>query len=181
MRNLTLCNSFLMVRNKPLWVPAFLRLVYYLKQCWSNSETSYGCRIGSMWLNSTMGRHMNVMASQIIGNSTVRSTVCTGEHQRKPKLHITSLLWGKLPVDSPHKGQVMSNMFPCYGVILSLTFFGEASQIARVVWPTWDPPGSWRPQVGLMLAPWTLLSGFTCAMVAACYPMCHRVNPEKYG
>ena len=25
--------------------------------------------------------------------------------------------------------------------------------------PTWDPPGSCRPQMGLMLAPWTLLSG----------------------
>ena len=25
--------------------------------------------------------------------------------------------------------------------------------------PTWDPPGSCRPQVGPMLAPWTLLSG----------------------
>ena len=25
--------------------------------------------------------------------------------------------------------------------------------------PTWDPPGSCRPQMGPMLAPWTLLSG----------------------
>ena len=25
--------------------------------------------------------------------------------------------------------------------------------------PTWGPPGSCRPQMGLMLAPWTLLSG----------------------
>ena len=25
--------------------------------------------------------------------------------------------------------------------------------------PTWDPPGSCRPQIGPMLAPWTLLSG----------------------
>ena len=24
---------------------------------------------------------------------------------------------------------------------------------------TWGPPGSWRPQMGSMLAPWTLLSG----------------------
>ena len=34
----------------------------------------------------------------------------------------------------------------------------EASQIARFSWPTWGPPGSCRPQVGPMLAPWTLLA-----------------------
>ena len=32
-------------------------------------------------------------------------------------------------------------------------------QIARFMGPTWGPPGSCRPQMGLMLAPWTLLSG----------------------
>ena len=26
------------------------------------------------------------------------------------------------------------------------------------MWPTWGPPGSWRPQVGPTLAPWILLS-----------------------
>ena len=33
------------------------------------------------------------------------------------------------------------------------------SQIASFMWPTWGPPGSCRPQMGPMLAPWTLLSG----------------------
>ena len=28
--------------------------------------------------------------------------------------------------------------------------------------PTWGPPGSCRPQIGPMLASWTLLSGETC-------------------
>ena len=32
-------------------------------------------------------------------------------------------------------------------------------QIARFIRPTWVPPGSCRPQMGPMLAPWTLLSG----------------------
>ena len=31
------------------------------------------------------------------------------------------------------------------------------TQIARFMWPTWGPPGSCRPQMGPMLAPWTLL------------------------
>ena len=34
------------------------------------------------------------------------------------------------------------------------------SQIAKFMGPTWVPPGSCRPQMGPMLAPWTLLSGF---------------------
>ena len=33
------------------------------------------------------------------------------------------------------------------------------SQITRFMGPTWDPPGSCRPQVGPMLVSWTLLSG----------------------
>ena len=36
---------------------------------------------------------------------------------------------------------------------------GITSQIAKFMGPTWGPPGSCRPQVGPMLAPWTLLSG----------------------
>ena len=35
----------------------------------------------------------------------------------------------------------------------------EVTQIAKFMGPTWGPPGSWRPQMGPMLAPWTLLSG----------------------
>ena len=35
----------------------------------------------------------------------------------------------------------------------------DVSQIASFTCPTWDPPGSCRPQVGPMFAPWTLLSG----------------------
>ena len=33
------------------------------------------------------------------------------------------------------------------------------TQIAKYLAPTWGPPGSCRPQMGPMLAPWTLLSG----------------------
>ena len=33
------------------------------------------------------------------------------------------------------------------------------AQIAKFMEPTWGPPGSCRPQMGPMLAPWTLLSG----------------------
>ena len=33
------------------------------------------------------------------------------------------------------------------------------THIAKFIGPTWGPPGSCRPQLGPMLAPWTLLSG----------------------
>ena len=35
------------------------------------------------------------------------------------------------------------------------------SQVAKFMGPTWGPTGSCRPQMGPMLAPWTLLSGLT--------------------
>ena len=38
--------------------------------------------------------------------------------------------------------------------------------IARFMGPTWDPPGSCRPQVGPMWAPWTLFSGTGSVIVA---------------
>ena len=38
-------------------------------------------------------------------------------------------------------------------------FVATPSQIARLMGPTWGPSGSCRPQMGPMLATWTLLSG----------------------
>ena len=35
------------------------------------------------------------------------------------------------------------------------------SQIAKFMGPTWGPPGTCRPQLGPMLAPWTLLLGIS--------------------
>ena len=44
--------------------------------------------------------------------------------------------------------------------------------MARLMWPTWGPSGADRTQVGPMLAPWTLLSGYnpprSCAQLACC-------------
>ena len=41
----------------------------------------------------------------------------------------------------------------------STTVFILKTQIAEFMGPTWGPPGSFRPQMGPMLAPWILLSG----------------------
>ena len=40
----------------------------------------------------------------------------------------------------------------------------RTSQIARIMGPTWGPPGSCRPQSGPMWAPWTLLSGMVLTL-----------------
>ena len=45
-------------------------------------------------------------------------------------------------------------------------------QIAMFMGPTLGPPGSWRPQVGPMLALWILLSGF-CS--SCCALLCHII------
>ena len=39
---------------------------------------------------------------------------------------------------------------------------GEGPQITKFMGPTWGPPGSCRPQMGPMLAPWTMLSKALC-------------------
>ena len=41
------------------------------------------------------------------------------------------------------------------------------SQIAKFMGPTWGQPGSCRPQMCPMLAPWTLLSGVYCFVVVS--------------
>ena len=34
------------------------------------------------------------------------------------------------------------------------------TQMAKFIGPTWGPPGSCQPQMGPIMAPWTLLSGY---------------------
>ena len=43
--------------------------------------------------------------------------------------------------------------------LLCLWLGVRLTQIAKFMGPTWGPPGSCRPQMGPMLAPWTLQSG----------------------
>ena len=44
----------------------------------------------------------------------------------------------------------------------------EPFQTARFMGPTWGPPGSCRPQMGPMLAQWTLLPGFLMFLYQSC-------------
>ena len=49
-------------------------------------------------------------------------------------------------------------MSPCWFHRNNANLNTATTQIAKFMGPTWGPPGSYRPQMGLMLAPWTLLS-----------------------
>ena len=54
-------------------------------------------------------------------------------------------------------------------IYLAITRHRRYSQLARFTWPTWDPLGSCRPQVGPMLAHEPLLSGFISSFSAIRY------------
>ena len=62
-------------------------------------------------------------------------------------------------------------------------FPGMYSQIAKFMGPTWGPPGSCRPQMGPMLAPWTLLPGLYCELDTCpqySLVLSHLVSHPKY-
>ena len=73
--------------------------------------------------------------------------------QRKPYL-----LWAdpvitdtvNLTSDVSHQRNICLRDFVHQGII---------SQVAKFMGPSWGSPGTYRPQMGPMLAPWTLLSG----------------------
>ena len=53
-------------------------------------------------------------------------------------------------------------------------------QISRFIGPTWGPPGSCWPQMGPMLAPWTLLSGtFSRWVIVASIGFSMRPTPAS--
>ena len=67
---------------------------------------------------------------------------------------------------------VLSNiMLYCSAIYRESMVFHEdqinTTQIARFMGPTWGPPGSCRPQMGPMLAPWTLLPGMVTRALGA--------------
>ena len=63
-----------------------------------------------------------------------------------------SFMLGSTVVRKPLKWEV------CF--VWTTNVISSITQIAKFMGPTWGPPGSCRPQMGPMLAPWTLLSGY---------------------
>ena len=81
---------------------------------------------------------------QITGASFVYSTLCSGADQRKYQSSASLAFMGgikRLPVNSPHKGQVTRKMFPFDGVIMNkntkrkvddlFIYFDRSCQVSR--------------------------------------------------
>ena len=67
--------------------------------------------------------------------------------------------------DNLGKGRTHPSRFHWDALLCSST---QPTQIAKFMGPTWGPPGFCRPQMGPMLAPWTLLSGKCLTRI--CHP-----------
>ena len=101
------------------------------------------------------------------GRSNLSSFKLTSKKSSKPALMTRS------PLDSPYKGPATQKTFLWNDVITSTYTYlppvpvdmdhisAIATQITIFMGPTWGPPGSCRPQMGPVLAPWTMLSGYT--------------------
>ena len=70
------------------------------------------------------------------------------------------------PGDSPNKESVTRKACAYLNTIMCkqcsnylATSLVNTYMIARFMWSTWSPPGSYWPQMGPILATWTLLSG----------------------
>ena len=68
-------------------------------------------------------------------------------------------------------------LFAEYLPMKNFTFFWMTPQIMRFMGPTWGPPGSCRPQMGPMLAPWTLLSGTLLCQLMFTFIWCQWNSP----
>ena len=100
-----------------------------------------------------------------------------------------ALCEGNLPADSIFKWTVMWNIDISFVISLRrlnkqsiCSWFGDilcirryvstvkkGPQIAKFMGPIWGPPGSCRPQMGPMSAPWTLLTwGFSKRVFSVC-------------
>ena len=71
--------------------------------------------------------------------------------------------WTRLPCGNPHTCIQSGRQSEDYRQIISQRFAPcrvyPITQITKFMGPTWGPPGSCRPQMSPMLAPWTSLSG----------------------
>ena len=70
----------------------------------------------------------------------------------KIKISLINMTGGSAALKFMHFPHLVFNIKPVCNLCVT-------PQIARFMGPTWGPPGSCRPQMAPMLAPWILLSG----------------------
>ena len=102
---------------------------------------------------------MIMMASEITGVRLLAQLVVQAQMKENIKVPHHWPLWGESTGDwwiFLSKDQLCGK---CFHLMMSSCGLATITQIAKFMGPTWGPPGSCRPQMGPMLAPWTLLSG----------------------
>ena len=86
---------------------------------WCNNDKDITFVIGWHYSDVTWASWcLGSPATQVFVQQFVRANI-----KETPKLRNTGHLWkeptGRPPVDSPHKGPVTQNVFPCHGLIMS--------------------------------------------------------------
>ena len=123
---------------------------------------------------SPLWRHISLMTFQINGSSTIlfNKLLMLTTEKTSASLNLCEgnpsvpSQWGQcaemVSVSRCHRGFTVRSVRRATEVVTWLCYrlTGEITQIARFTGPTWGPPGADRTQVGPMLAPWTLLSGY---------------------
>ena len=109
---------------------------------------------------------MGAMASQIVASRLLTQPFIRAQIKENIKAlrhwplcaEVTGDRW--IPrINGQWRGKCFHFMTSSWTVLVWYSVRTFPTQIARFTWPTWGPPGSCRPQLGPMLAPWTLLSG----------------------
>ena len=175
-----LCGEFIGHRWIPLTKASDAELWYFLWSApwihgWVNNRDAGDYDVIVMWVESTshrwrpcMWRHHNVWLSHWVNAKmkivNPRRSSIIGHKYHMP-LYIVSD-HATLKYRHRHGGVAIKIDGPpvCFDNLKS-----KPSQIAKFMEPTWGPPGSCRPQMGPMMAPWTLLSGLvTSAILCGC-------------
>ena len=154
-------------------VSLFSKYVDFYQIWWT--EQNYCQTDGRVWLE--LWFHKNTLNNPRCDN--IQTYACAkrtmsmfairwgvGMHWRKVLGKVlSSIIWKIAWVTLVHRrsGCVGVNLrYDSHASLTSLMRHQMTTKIARFVGQTWGPSGSCRPQMGPMLAPWTLLSGKYC-------------------
>ena len=81
---------------------------------------------------------------------------------------------------TPHNKSLPHFCGPWLSKSLKVSQWGLISLITRYMGPTWGPPGADRTQVGTMLAPWILLSGYANFPRSVTFPFFQHYRNSCY-
>ena len=132
----------------------FPLFVVKTNRLWQPDET----RGENQWVGTHIGKHQGIPVPHFRKNLILGNDVKSFEASSP---YFTRILWRRFDILKQVGFSFTIMIYTTSTAQLYAEYCGndEATQISKFTGPTWDPPGSCRPQVGPMLAPRTLLSG----------------------